>query len=247
MIDIYVCEDVREQRQMIVDYIARSILIQECDMQLKVSTDVPEFLLKKVRESKNMGLYFLDIDLKAEMDGLELAEEIRNQDPRGFIVFITTYSEMATSTFQYKVEALDFIIKDEISNLQQRIYDCIEYVSKKYQNIKRGSRKTFSIVRAGRKFTLEYRDILFFETSINEHKLIIHTYNKTMEFFGKIKEIEEEMGETFIRCHRSYLVNRENIREVRSKERIIVMKDGSECPVSYRLLGKVRRQVNGTN
>lgn len=48
------------------------------------------------------------------MNGFELAQEIRKFDPRGFIIFITTHAELSYMTFTYKVEALDYIIKDDI-------------------------------------------------------------------------------------------------------------------------------------
>ena len=124
MIDIYVCEDVSEQRELFVQYIQKAILIQEYDMNMKISTWNPEEIIREVEKSENTGLYFLDIDLGTEKNGLHLAQEIREYDPRGFIVFVTSHSEMSFLTFQYKVEALDFILKDEPKELQKRICDC---------------------------------------------------------------------------------------------------------------------------
>ena len=64
MIDIYVCEDSLEEREIIVRYIKSIILIQEYDMTLKMSTDNPEKIIKMVNSTNNTGLYFLDIDLR---------------------------------------------------------------------------------------------------------------------------------------------------------------------------------------
>lgn len=111
MIDVYICEDIKEQRDVIAHYVKAAILIQEYDMKLLISTDNPEELIEQLKKSENTGLYFLDIDLKSSKNGLMLAKEIREYDPRGFIVFITSHSEMSFITFQYKVEALDFILK----------------------------------------------------------------------------------------------------------------------------------------
>lgn len=243
MIDVYICEDIQEQRNIIAHYVENTILIQEYDMKLRIATDKPENLIERLKESKNTGLYFLDIDLQSSKNGLMLAKEIREYDPRGFIVFITSHSEMSFLTFQYKVEALDFILKDEPHLLQQRICECIENVNKKYMNITRGRVKTFTITRGGRKITLEYDDIMFFETSMNEHKIIVHTANKSMEFFGKMKDIETEVGSDFIRCHRAFLVNKKNIMEVIYSDKLIVMKNQTECPISHRMFSKVKGKI----
>lgn len=244
MIDVYVCEDSKEQREIVTHYIKSEILIQEYDMKLKVSTDDPEKIIEEMKTSKNTGLYFLDVDLQSSKNGLTLAKEIREYDPRGFIVFITSHSEMAFLTFQYKVEALDFILKDEPKQLRSRICECIENVHTKYTKITKGEGKTITITRGGRKLTLEYNSIMFFETSVNEHKLIVHTENKSIEFFGKMKEIEDEVGDDFIRCHRSYLVNKKNIKEIDYTEKMIRMKNQMECPISHRMIRQVKNKYS---
>ena len=95
MIDVYICEDNSEQRKVIVQYIRTAILIEEYDMELSIETGDPEKILDAVKDSENMGLYFLDIELQADMNGLILANKIREYDPRGFIIFITSHSEMS--------------------------------------------------------------------------------------------------------------------------------------------------------
>ncbi len=243
MIDVYICEDHPEQRKVISQYIRSAILIEEYDMKIGMETEDPEKILEAVRNSENMGLYFLDIELNTNMNGLVLADRIREYDPRGFIVFITSHSEMSFLTFQYKVEALDFILKDHPQQMQRQICECMKHVMQKYSKITRGSGKTISITRGGRRITLEYQEIIFFETSSNEHKLIVHTKNKSIEFFGKMKEIENEVGEEFIRCHRAYLVNKANIQEVNYEDKCIIMKTQKRCPISHRMLGQIKKKI----
>ncbi|MDE6970087.1 MAG: LytTR family DNA-binding domain-containing protein, partial [Eubacterium sp.] len=240
---VYICEDHPEQRKVISQYIRSAILIEEYDMKIGMETEDPEKILEAVRNSENMGLYFLDIELNTNMNGLVLADRIREYDPRGFIVFITSHSEMSFLTFQYKVEALDFILKDHPQKMQRQICECMKHVMQKYSKITRGSGKTISITRGGRRITLEYQEIIFFETSSNEHKLIVHTKNKSIEFFGKMKEIENEVGEEFIRCHRAYLVNKANIQEVNYEDKCIIMKTQERCPISHRMLGQIKKKI----
>ena len=111
MIDIYICEDNQKQLNLFKKYISNTILIEEMDMKIALATSDPHALLEKILTAENTGLFFLDIDLKSDMDGLALAQRIRQIQPRCFIIFITSHSEMSFLTFQYKVEALDFIIK----------------------------------------------------------------------------------------------------------------------------------------
>ena len=85
MLNIYVCEDHDVQRRAIVKIIQNTILIEEQDMQLVLDTADPYALLEKVKASQNTGIYFLDIDLHSDINGMQLAQKIRLFDPRGFI------------------------------------------------------------------------------------------------------------------------------------------------------------------
>lgn len=99
------------QRKSVVQNIHNTVLIEELDMQLLLDTSDPYKLLEMVKANQNTGIYFLDIDLKCDMNGMKLAQEIRKFDPRGFIVFITAHSELSYMTFQYRVEAMDFVLR----------------------------------------------------------------------------------------------------------------------------------------
>lgn len=59
-----------------------------------------------------------------------------------------------------------------------------------------------------------------------------------------MKDIEEEVGNEFIRCHRAYLVNKKNIKEINYAEKIIVMKNKANCPISHRMLRKIKMNTN---
>lgn len=203
-------------------------------MEVTLDTGDPYELLKEIRGSKNNGLYFLDVDLKSKINGIQLAEKIREEDPRGFIIFITTHAEMSYLTFLYKVEAVDYIVKDNYKNIRNRIYECIMNVNKKYCAINNQISKTVAIKSGDKIYNLELDNILFFETSSVIHKINVYTSNKKLEFYAQMKDIEEMVDDRFIRCHRSYMVNKDKIKIVDYNAREVQMIDGSICYVSVR-------------
>lgn len=84
MLNIFVCEDNAAQRQTVINIIQNTVLIEELDMQLSLDTGDPYMLLEKVKTSRNTGIYFLDIDLNSNMNGMKLAQQIRLYDPPWF-------------------------------------------------------------------------------------------------------------------------------------------------------------------
>lgn len=208
-------------------------------MELVLATQDPHEVLKVAMDSNTVGLYFLDIDLGSDITGLTLAQEIRKFDPRGFIIFITSHSEMSFLTFQYKVEALDFIIKDNTSKIQARIIECIINVNERYTSLHNNVQKNFTIKINDKSIVTDYKDILFFETSVNIHKVVLHALNRQIEFNGKLKIIEEQLDDHFYRCHRSYIVNLDNIKEINTSHYTIEMINGEQCLFSTRLKKKL--------
>ena len=165
-----------------------------------------------------------------------MAEKIREYDPRGFIVFITTHAEMSYLTFIYKVEAMDYIIKDNFKNIRDSIHKCILNANKKYLSKTTELQKNFTVKVQDKVISMEYDKILFFETSPTIHKIILHGTDRSIEFYSKMKDIQDKLDSRFCRCHRSYLINKDNIKEINRSERVVYMINGESCLVSTRLI-----------
>ena len=236
MLNIFVCEDDTVQRKSIVQIIKNAVLIEELDMQLILDTPNPYELLETVKSSQNTGIYFLDIDLKCDMNGMKLAQQIRLYDPRCFIIFVTSHSELSYMTFQYRVEAMDFVLKDNPAEAKVKIRECLLNALERYTLQTNKTHKVYTIEIGDRRISVDYNDILFFETSSNIHKVILHAKDRQIEFSSTIKELEKILDDTFVRCHRSFLVNKNNIQEIDTKNRIIYFINGETCLMSTRMM-----------
>lgn len=239
MLNIFVCEDDAVQRKSIVQIIKNTVLIEELDMQLILDTPNPYELLETVKTSQNTGIYFLDIDLKCDMNGMKLAQQIRLYDPRCFIIFVTSHSELSYMTFQYRVEAMDFVLKDNPAEAKVKIRECLLNALERYTLQTNKTHKVYTIEIGDRRISVDYNDIFFFETSGNIHKVILHAKDRQIEFSSTIKELEKILDDTFVRCHRSFLVNKNNIQEIDTKNRIIYFVNGETCLMSTRMMKSI--------
>ena len=236
MLHIFVCEDDDAQRKNVVQTIHNTVMMEELDMQLVLDTADPYELLDVVKTSQNTGIYFLDIDLNCDMNGMKLAQQIRKFDPRCFIIFITAHSELSYMTFQYRVEAMDFVLKDNPVEAKVKIRECLLHAWERHTLQTNKVHKTYTIEIGERKISVDYQDILFFETSSNIHKVVLHAKDRQIEFTGTMKDLENTLDDSFVRCHRSFLANRNNIKEVDSKNRIIYFVNGESCLMSTRMM-----------
>ena len=61
------------------------------------------------------------------------------------------------------------------------------------------------ITAGGKHITVNLGDIVYAE--VFDRKVILHTMDADIEYYGKMKELEEKAGDEFYRTHRSFLVN----------------------------------------
>ncbi|MGH2123264.1 LytTR family transcriptional regulator DNA-binding domain-containing protein, partial [Enterococcus faecalis] len=61
--------------------------------------------------------------------------------------------------------------------------------------------------------SVDMTKIIFFESFSVSHKIVLQLENGEIEFYGSLKEIEEQSND-FYRCYKSYLINRKHISKV---------------------------------
>lgn len=242
MIDIFVCEDDYKQLNVIASYINNYLMIEKLNMKLSLATNNPHKILDYLENNNvDKGLYFFDIALATDINGIELAAEIKKKQLNSKIVFITTHSEMVFLTFKYQIEALDYILKDYPDELQKRIVQDIKLCNQEFQKGESLSEEYYQFKTGEHLRSVKVNDILFFESSPVPHKVIVHLINGQFEFYSTVKKIEDE-NKAFFRCHKSYVVNINNIKSIDRNTRELTMIDGEtvlSSVMAYRTLAKM--------
>ncbi len=244
MIHIYLCEDDNMQLSRWINIIEKYLIMNPTESRLYCATSNPEELLSMRKRSNTTGLYFLDIDLQSNKNGIELAQEIRKYDPRGYVVFITTHSEMAILTFRYKVEAMDFITKDETETLPDQICSCIQNAERNYKTQLDSSNRLLSIKLDKDSLVLDQNDIVAITTSDDSHKIIVHTKTGIRQISGSLKELHATLNSDFCQCNRSTIINMKHVLKYSRENALLHMNNKETYSVSIRMMGKVQKALN---
>lgn len=186
-------------------------------------------------------LYFLDIEIKGEeKEGLEVAKKIRALDRFATIVFVTTHSEFSVLTYSYHVSALHFLAKDQKdSQLIQGLNECLEYVQT--SSDQEVPQDVFRFENDYRMIELPFSKILYFETFSQPHKLALIATNQRIEFYANLSEIKK-MDSRFFRCHKSTVVNIENIVDIDRTLNQLKMAGGATCYLSKRKVTAIQKK-----
>ena len=244
MLTIYLCEDEEDIRQVQRECLEKQILIQGYDMEVALCSGRPGEILEAVREAPGRGIYFLDVELKGEeMDGFALGREIRRLDPRGFIVYVTAYGNLAFETFRYHLEALDYIVKESREKMEEGLSRSLSVITERMRAEQGESREFFSVKVMDVVKHVPINEIMFFEAAPGTHRIALHGLNDWFDFIGSLRELEGQMGKQFLRAHRAYLVNLEQIAELDLKGRELRMKNGERCLFARNMKGALLERM----
>jgi len=180
--------------------------------------------LYQTLEKQTYDLIFMDIAWKGQKDtGVQFASSINEKHPNIQFVFVTAFNDkFAESIFFEKVNLCGYLIKPiKMNNLQF-------LMEKAKKNITRSQGEKILIKLKGNTRTVLYSDILYLES--RGHQLFVHTKTESILLYKKLDEYEEEMNDTFVRIHKSYLVNMNCIKRIERTQ--LILCNGVILPIS---------------
>ena len=224
MLNIAVCDD----ELIEIEYLTS--LTQEWAKATKTTVNISGFasaeaFLFKYEEDKNFDILLLDIQMKA-MDGIALAERIRENNDSVQIVFITGFPDYISRG--YDVSALHYLIKPVE---KEKLF---EVLSKAVENLKK-EEKFILLSVDNESFKINLKDIIYVEAF--GHSSCVACENGEHNVKLPISDIAKILDESFVQCHRSYIANIQHISRITKTD--VVFDNGKSIPVSRRMYNDV--------
>ena len=246
VIPIYICKENSFQRKMLERIVEKEVINNDYAVNITLSTGDPlEFLDFFDKAPRVAGLYFLDIELQHEMDGIYLAKKIREKDFMGKIIFVTASRDWTNLVFTHKIQALDYIIKEDLDQMVCRISECLSLAYRNLISEKNHKRDFFKVESGCGTYLAASEDAIYFEY-IDNRKIRLYTKDRQLNLKGSIKKMENK-GENFFYCHKSFVVNVTKVKKVCSKELEVEMINGATIPISIKkvktLVERMQRQI----
>lgn len=218
MLRVAIVEDEKEYIDQIKNYIER--YQEEYDQEIKISIfkDGSEIL---ENYQPDYEIILFDIEMP-NINGMQAAKKIREQDKDVVLVFITNMAQYAING--YEVGALDFILKPiNYSTFRVRFTRAIGRV------IKRESGEILLNLTDGMK-KLDTKQIYY----VDVQNRMLHYHTEIGEFVvrGTLQNAENELKSYhFVKCNHWYLVNLKHVSEIKKNIAIVA---GNELEISRR-------------
>ncbi len=171
-----------------------------------------EDLLADLEKGLRADVFLLDILFDKEMNGLDLAWEIRKRDQKTMIVFITLSEAYAKEG--YAVHAFRYLSKP-ISFEDLSL--CLDVA---YRQFTLAHNEYLILSNGGKRIVLRYDQILYIEA--HSPHIEIHRFQDVegiITIRGTLAMLDGKLpNELFVQCHRSYIVNVMNVQSIQRKE-----------------------------
>lgn len=231
----------KKLRAVIVDDEPKAIanlkeeLATNCDHIEIISEFTNSVLAVKEIPNLNPDILFLDVKMPV-MDGFDVLARVPYKNFK--VIFVSAYEAYALRA--WKLNALDFLVKPIVP---KELVDAVakaaknETLNKEQWDIIQGEKQGNISDRIGvhdnyRTYYIKFEDILYIEASDNYCGIFRKDVTKHLipRTLSNIQDVFEETH--FLRVHRSYIINLRCVQEFISAERLIIMSDGKQIPVS---------------
>lgn len=158
------------------------------------------------------------------LDGLHLADELHHQPQPPAVVFVTAHGEHALRAFE--LEATDYLTKPV---RRERLQAALLRVAQRLQpRAANGEAVPMLVVSdRGRVLRIPATEVLYLKAELKY--VTLRTAEHTFVLDDALSDLEQRLGERFIRVHRNAIVAR---RAVRALERRVMAgsdEEGGEC------------------
>jgi len=220
MINFAICDDERTE----ITYLSMLVnkWAKERDILVRLSDyESAENFLFACDDNRTVDIILLDIQMK-EMDGVELARQIRKSNEIIQIVFITGYPDFIAEG--YDVSALHYLMKPV---KEDKFFEVLDKAVSRLRKTPR----IITFPKTGGDIKINADDILY--TEVLSHTVILYLVKGKEEFQMRISDMEKLLGNGFFKCHRSYIVSMKSVRRV--TKTAMVFNNGQEIPLSRNL------------
>lgn len=162
----------------------------------------------ELTEKQHYDICFMDIEMPG-INGIQLAEKLREYDKNTYLVFVTSYFEFAAHG--YSLKAFDFIQKSLLDEKLSLVLTGIVLEMKRTEN------KFYCIETDVRLQRIEYKEIIYLYKS-NKNTVIV-SMEEEIQVRKPLQTVFQELNsEEFIWVERGYIINLEHIMGMNGRD-----------------------------
>ena len=176
-----------------------------------------------------IDVLFADIVLNGEASGIDAVRRLAEKRSGMQVIYATGYIEYCTRVYQ--TDHVYFLRKPLV---QDEVSDAIDRALANLEELR--ARRPLILKSYGHVISVPIDSIEYIES--DRRKVRVHADDKTVEAYGALADVARILPSSFVRCHKSFIVNMDRILEFDGGE--VGLRSGVRIPVSQRHRRAVR-------
>ncbi|MGN0976649.1 MAG: LytR/AlgR family response regulator transcription factor [Faecousia sp.] len=195
MLRIGICDDFLEARFSLRCALERALERRGMEASFSEFSSGERLLHWLENHLGELDLVFLDMEM-GQLDGIDTARRLRAADDGLQLVFVTAYAHRVFDG--YGVGALGYLMKppkpEQLEDILARAAAALE----------KDAEKVFLCQSGEVTYRIPLKTIRYFVS--DRRRVTCVTQGRSCTFYGKLDQVEQQVGQGFVRIHQRYLV-----------------------------------------
>ena len=234
MLNFVICDDNPSVLDRLAKMLESIFISNDIDASIGLKSITASDVINYLGNHK-VDVLILDINLKSEITGCDIANMVRKKNKDVYLIFTTGHLEYALMAYKYKT--FDYlpkpIVDEKLEETILRLIDDIKHTPSKF-------------IRLNNNKTIINQDEVNYIKK-DGMKLVFCTNTRTYETYSSFNKIEGCLPENFVRCHKSYIVNVKKISDINSNKNTILFSHNDSCFIGAKYKNKILEVLKNGN
>ncbi len=234
MLNFVVCDDNPSILNKLCKMLDSIFIKNAIDADITLKATTASDVINHIGHNK-VDVLILDINLKSDLNGCDIANIVRKKNKDVYIIFTTGHLEYALIAYKYKT--FDYlpkpIVDERLEETILRLMDDIKSTPSKF-------------IRLNNNKTIINQDEVNYIKK-DGMKLVFCTNTRTYETYSSFNQIKSCLPENFIRCHKSYIANVENISDIDYNKNTILFSPTASCSIGAKYKNEIMEVLKNGN
>lgn len=223
-----------EDKELLYSILNDVSLQAETPFRIQMDTDNIDSAIRAIQEERSIAAILLGVDSihkDKQKLSLRLGRLAMQCNRDHYVVYIVKNRQELELVLPLCARCAGVLVCPlEEKPIRQVFKPLFEDYHRIYENETSQNGQWINLKSAGKVYRIRLNDVIMIQSV--DKMIEFHTPKQDIAVYSSMDQVEKMLGPSFLRCHRSYFVNTEQIQYIDFREMTIHLTDGSVAPLA---------------
>ena len=211
--------------------------LEEHAGQLGVLYQVTDSSIKACLEDVDgsAALFLICVDKlqpQGDLTALKVGRHIIKTNRSHYVVLVLESSEDLEDVLSVSTRLAGVLCLPLVRKRARNVFNMLlrDYLAQRQDENTQEDARVIELKTGSSVYRVPVRQVVYAQAVDKKIEIVLAT--QTLQLYANMEEIMQRLGEGFLRCHRSYIVNKANIKQIDWPNNLITLTDTSTIPIS---------------